>query len=141
VADVATAERFTPYQLIVGTMTAIYALRNLDVILGLGGELILPTSNFFAEPPHTGPEPLTRLVSNMTSHSQSLLTPGLQYSRAYYRASYISTAFDAGFATAMTIRPKWFRDICSVALSAYYLVYAQEADEKVSSSLALSIEL
>lgn len=34
----ATAERFTPYQLIVGTMTAIYALRNLDVILGLGGE-------------------------------------------------------------------------------------------------------
>lgn len=32
-------ERFTPYQLIVGTMTAIYALRNLDVLLGLGGEL------------------------------------------------------------------------------------------------------
>jgi hypothetical protein len=29
--------RFTPYQLIVGTMTAIYALRNLDVLLGLGG--------------------------------------------------------------------------------------------------------
>lgn len=67
VADVATAERFTPYQLIVGTMTAIYALRNLDVILGLGGELTLPISNFFAEPPHTGPEPLTRLVSDMTS--------------------------------------------------------------------------
>ncbi|KAJ9108080.1 hypothetical protein QFC19_002545 [Naganishia cerealis] len=56
-----------------------------------------------------------------------------QYSRAYYRATYISTAFDAGFVTAMTIRPKWMRDICSVALSGYYLIYAQEADEKVSA--------
>jgi hypothetical protein len=54
-----------------------------------------------------------------------------QYSRAYYRATYISTAFDAGFVTAMAIRPKWMRDICSVALSGYYLIYAQEADEKV----------
>lgn len=37
----------------------------------------------------------------------------------------------------MTIRPKWFRDICSVWLSAYYLIYAQEADEKVSPDLVL----
>jgi hypothetical protein len=37
-ADSLLVERFTPYQLIVGTMTAIYALRNLDVLLGLGGQ-------------------------------------------------------------------------------------------------------
>lgn len=37
-ADSLPSERFTPYQLIVGTMTAIYALRNLDVLLGLGGQ-------------------------------------------------------------------------------------------------------
>jgi hypothetical protein len=31
----------------------------------------------------------------------------------------------------MTIRPKWFRDICSVLFSAYYLVWANEGDEVV----------
>ena len=33
-------ERFTPWQLIVSTLTGVYAVRNLDKILGLGGELI-----------------------------------------------------------------------------------------------------
>ena len=54
-----------------------------------------------------------------------------QYSRAYYRATWISTALDAGFATAMTIRPRVLKDFCSVVFSLYYLVYANEADEKV----------
>lgn len=54
-----------------------------------------------------------------------------QYSPNYYRATWISTGFDAGFATAMTIRPKWLKDICSVLFSVYYIVYATEADEKV----------
>lgn len=31
----------------------------------------------------------------------------------------------------MTIRPKWLRDICSVLFSVYYIIYANEADEKV----------
>jgi hypothetical protein len=31
----------------------------------------------------------------------------------------------------MSIRPKWLRDIASVVFSVYYILYAQEADEKV----------
>lgn len=31
------AERFTPYQIILSTLTAVYALRNLDIILGFAG--------------------------------------------------------------------------------------------------------
>lgn len=42
------------------------------------------------------------------------------------------TALDAGFATAMSIRWKWLRDIASLAFSGYYLLFANEADEKVS---------
>ncbi|KAI0081324.1 alpha/beta-hydrolase [Panus rudis PR-1116 ss-1] len=90
-------KRFTPWQLIVSTLTGVYAARNLDKILGLGS-----------------PEPLANL-----------------YSPAYYRATWISTGLDAGFATAMSIRPKWLKDIASVLFSVYYIVYAYEADEKL----------
>lgn len=38
-------ERFTPWQLIVSTLTGVYAVRNLDKILGLGGEHI-PIASF-----------------------------------------------------------------------------------------------
>jgi len=31
--------RFTPYQIILSTLTALYAIRHLDYVLGLGGEL------------------------------------------------------------------------------------------------------
>ena len=69
-----------------------------------------------------------------------LLTSGLlsapeplarMYSPAYYRSTWIITAFDAGFATAMPIRPKFLRDLLSIAFTGYYLIYAREADEKV----------
>ncbi|KAH9485132.1 Hormone-sensitive lipase [Psilocybe cubensis] len=60
------------------------------------------------------PEPLARL-----------------YSPSYYRATWIVTGLDAGFATAMSIRPKWLRDIASIVFSFYYIIYAQEADEKL----------
>lgn len=52
--------------------------------------------------------------------------------RNYYRATWIVTAFDAGFATAMNIKPKFIRDILSIAFTGYYLLFASEADEKVS---------
>jgi hypothetical protein len=42
---------------------------------------------------------------------------------------------DAGFATAMNIRQKWLRDICSIVFSLYYIIFANEADEKVRSQL------
>ncbi|KIJ49651.1 hypothetical protein M422DRAFT_74669 [Sphaerobolus stellatus SS14] len=60
------------------------------------------------------PEPLARL-----------------YSRSYYRATWLVTGLDAGFATAMSIRPKWLRDICSVLFSVYYIIYANKGDEKL----------
>ncbi|KAK1218820.1 hypothetical protein PQX77_018497 [Marasmius sp. AFHP31] len=90
-------QRFSPWQIILSTLTAAYAMRNLDKILGL-----------------SSPEPLARL-----------------YSPAYYRATWIVTGLDAGFATALSIRPKWLRDICSVLFSVYYIIYANEADEKL----------
>lgn len=31
----------------------------------------------------------------------------------------------------MAIRPKWLKDICSVAFSVYYLVWASDGDEVV----------
>src|SRR5436189_3344973 len=60
------------------------------------------------------PEPLARL-----------------YSRSFYRATWFATALDAGFFTALPIRIKWIRDIASILFSAYYLVFAEAADDKV----------
>ncbi|RPD59870.1 alpha/beta-hydrolase [Lentinus tigrinus ALCF2SS1-6] len=90
-------KRFTPWQIVVSTLTGVYAVRNLDKILGLAA-----------------PEPLTNL-----------------YSPSYYRATWITTGLDAGFATAMHIRPQWLKDICSILFSIYYIIYAHEADEKL----------
>ncbi|KAJ3759141.1 Alpha/Beta hydrolase protein [Lentinula raphanica] len=90
-------QRFTPWQIIVSTLTAVYAMRNFDKLLGL-----------------ESPEPLRSL-----------------YSPNYYRATWITTGLDAGFATAMSIRPKWLRDICALVFSAYYIAYPNEADEKL----------
>ncbi|KAK2464247.1 hypothetical protein APHAL10511_003704 [Amanita phalloides] len=88
---------FTPYQIILSTLTTVYALRNLDAILGF-----------------SAPEPLARL-----------------YSPSFYRATWIITGLDAGFATAMSIRPKWLRDICSLIFSVYYVICANNAEEKL----------
>ena len=53
------------------------------------------------------------------------------YSRAYFRATWITTALDAGFWTAMKIRRKWIRDLASIVFTAHYLIAAEQADEKV----------
>lgn len=90
-------QRFTPWQLVLSTLTAVYALRNLDKIFGLDA-----------------PEPLRNL-----------------YTPDYFRATWIVTGLDAGFATAMTIRPKWFRDICSLLFAVYYITFPSAADEKL----------
>ncbi|KAF8757263.1 Alpha beta-hydrolase [Rhizoctonia solani] len=71
------------------------------------------------------PEPLARL-----------------YSRSYYRATWITTGLDAGHATAMNIQPKWLRDLAAMAFSAYYVIYANEADDKLRKYRATaSIEM
>lgn len=53
------------------------------------------------------------------------------YDTTYFRATWVLTALDAGFWTAMKIRTKWLRDIASVVFSLFYLVAAERADEKV----------
>ena len=53
------------------------------------------------------------------------------YDTTYFRATWVLTALDAGFWTAMKIRPKWMRDIASMVFSVFYLFAAERADEKV----------
>ncbi|KAL8718851.1 MAG: hypothetical protein Q9225_004059, partial [Loekoesia sp. 1 TL-2023] len=53
------------------------------------------------------------------------------YTRSYFRATWVTTALDAGFWTAMKIRTKWLRDLASIVFTLYYLVAAEQADEKV----------
>ncbi|KAB5583405.1 hormone-sensitive lipase [Coniochaeta sp. 2T2.1] len=53
------------------------------------------------------------------------------YDKTYFRATWILTALDAGFWTAMKIRQKWLRDISSMVFSVFYLIAAEQADEKV----------
>ncbi|KAJ2673827.1 hypothetical protein GGI25_004574 [Coemansia spiralis] len=59
------------------------------------------------------------------------------YSRSFYRTTWIFTALDAGFWTAMSVRPKPLRDILSLFFSLYYLVNTNRAVEKVRKVRAL----
>ncbi|KAK1544869.1 hypothetical protein CPAR01_02371 [Colletotrichum paranaense] len=53
------------------------------------------------------------------------------YDATYFRATWILTALDAGFWTAMKIRAKWLRDLASIVFSVFYMFAAEKADEKV----------
>lgn len=53
------------------------------------------------------------------------------YDKTYFRATWVLTALDAGFWTAMKIRQKWLRDISSLVFSIFYMIAAEQADEKV----------
>jgi len=53
------------------------------------------------------------------------------YSPSYFRATWITTALDAGFWSAMKIRNKTIRDLASIIFTGYYLLAAEQADEKV----------
>lgn len=53
------------------------------------------------------------------------------YDTKYFRATWVLTALDAGFWTAMKIKRKWIRDIASLVFSVFYLIAAERADEKV----------
>ncbi|KAJ4001591.1 Alpha/Beta hydrolase protein [Lentinula boryana] len=81
----------------------------------------------------SGPPRMLRLKSVnrfLRTSTHAKLSPFI-YSPNYYRATWITTGLDAGFATAMSIRPKWLRDICALVFSAYYIAYPNEADEKL----------
>ncbi|KAL4956893.1 CLN3 protein-domain-containing protein [Aspergillus filifer] len=53
------------------------------------------------------------------------------YSRSFFRATWITTALDAGYWTAMKVRPRWLREIASLVGTVYYLFAAEQADDKV----------
>ncbi|KAI1635456.1 Alpha/Beta hydrolase protein [Biscogniauxia mediterranea] len=53
------------------------------------------------------------------------------YDAAYFRATWVLTGLDAGFWTAMKIKRKWLRDIASMVFSIFYMIAAEQADEKV----------
>lgn len=53
------------------------------------------------------------------------------YDAAYFRATWVLTALDAGFWTAMRISNKTLRDLASIVFSLFYMVAAEQADEKV----------
>ena len=53
------------------------------------------------------------------------------YTRSYFRATWVTTALDAGFWSAMKIRRKPTRDLLSIVFTLYYLICAEQADEKV----------
>ncbi|KAL2850560.1 CLN3 protein-domain-containing protein [Aspergillus pseudoustus] len=53
------------------------------------------------------------------------------YSRSFFRATWIATALDAGFWTAMKVRPNWLRNVASLGCTVYYLLAAEQADDKV----------
>ncbi|CAM0137494.1 unnamed protein product [Umbelopsis sp. WA50703] len=52
------------------------------------------------------------------------------YKRSYFRGTWILTALDAGFFTAMSVKPTWLRHLLSVVFSFYYLIFADAAEEK-----------
>src|ERR1700709_635570 len=43
------------------------------------------------------------------------------YSRSYFRATWVTTAMDAGFWSAMRIRRKWLREPCSMVFALHHL--------------------
>ncbi|QIW97743.1 hypothetical protein AMS68_003261 [Peltaster fructicola] len=59
------------------------------------------------------------------------------YTRDYFRATWITTALDAGFWSTMNLRPIWFRDIASIVASIYYLFRAEQADIMVKKVLGV----
>ena len=67
--------------------------------------------NFFLLTFLNAPEPLARM-----------------YTHSFYRVTWILTSLDAGFLTAMNIRPKWLR---ALVFSFAYLFDSDAADEKV----------
>ncbi|KAF3766043.1 alpha/beta-hydrolase [Cryphonectria parasitica EP155] len=101
-----------------------------------------PLARFFSKMAFTRMTPWQTVVMTMTllyatrnfSTLVGLASPeplSNMYSATYFRATWVLTALDAGFWTAMKIRQKWLRDIASLVFSVFYLFAAEKADEKV----------
>lgn len=77
----APADRFTPWQLIVSTLTGVYAVRNLDKILGLAGRpSLLRSQRCTFTPPY---QPQSRLPTSCVPLPNTPSTSHAAHSRGY----------------------------------------------------------
>ncbi|KAF9108308.1 hypothetical protein BGX27_008399 [Mortierella sp. AM989] len=93
-------KKFTPWQILIGALTTLYAAHHSDLLLGL-----------------TPAEPEKKMFSR-------------RYTRGYTRGLWIFSALDAGFFTSQNVKPKVLRDILSAVFSVYYLFFPKRAIEK-----------
>ncbi|KAF9101606.1 hypothetical protein BGX29_005458 [Mortierella sp. GBA35] len=93
-------KKYTPWQILIGALTTLYAAHHADLLLGL-----------------TPAEPEKKMFSR-------------RYTRGYTRGLWILSALDAGFFTSQNIRPKVLRDTMSAIFSVYYLFFPKRAVEK-----------
>ncbi|KAF9438179.1 hypothetical protein BGZ76_009386 [Entomortierella beljakovae] len=93
-------KKYTPWQLVIGALTTIYAAHHSDLLLGL-----------------TAAEPEKKMFSR-------------RYTRGYTRGLWIFAALDAGFFTSENIRPKFLRDTMSAIFTVFYLLFPKRAMAK-----------
>ncbi|KAF9163982.1 hypothetical protein DFQ26_001938 [Actinomortierella ambigua] len=93
--------KYTPWQILVGTFTVMYASHHADLFLGL-----------------TPAEEEKKMYSR-------------RYTRAYTRSLWVFGALDAGFFTSQHLQPRVLRDAMSVVFTIYYLFFPKRAQEKL----------
>ncbi|KAF9547012.1 hypothetical protein EC957_009016 [Mortierella hygrophila] len=93
-------KKYTPWQILIGALTTLYAAHHADLLLGL-----------------TPAEPEKKMFSR-------------RYTPGYTRGLWIFSALDAGFFTSQNIRPKPLRDTMSAIFSIFYLFFPKRAVEK-----------
>ncbi|KAG0212902.1 hypothetical protein BGX28_005364 [Mortierella sp. GBA30] len=93
-------KKYTPWQILIGALTTLYAAHHADLLLGL-----------------TPAEPEKKMFSR-------------RYTPGYTRGLWIFSALDAGFFTSQNIRPKVLRDTMSAIFSVFYLFFPKRAVEK-----------
>ncbi|KAG0345037.1 hypothetical protein BG004_004015 [Podila humilis] len=91
---------YTPWQIIIGALTTVYAAHHADLFLGL----------------------------NPAEEEKKMFSR--RFTRGYTRGIWILSALDAGFFTSQHIKPKILRDTMSAIFSVYYLFFPKRALEK-----------
>lgn len=96
--------QFYPWQVVLGTLTATHLLANLSLLLGLNA----PSNSLF-------------------------LPPDVNYSKNFASVRWMLTALDAGFMSSMKIQIPVLRDVMSILLGIYYLIFSRQAEIKVAA--------
>ncbi|KAL0068819.1 hypothetical protein AAF712_004149 [Marasmius tenuissimus] len=112
-------QRFSPWQIILSTLTAAYAMRNLDKILGLSCEW----RSLGSQAPSFNSQFAALSTRTASKTVLSRILPG--YVDCDRTGCWV--CYSALYSAEMDR----LRDICSVLFSVYYIIYANEADEKL----------